>query len=136
MSKQDVVHYNTGNIFSAETDPHLSAESEQLLTMIGMEDVVVDGLYLINSTDSKNIFAKKITRKNGTTKFTIRTSQDGKLYNPISIYGKEEQKTFLDRVCRSNNKFVEVNLKTFNLYTQFLKTKNLAYLNNAERERE
>jgi len=81
------------------------------------------------------ILAKKILRSNNTYKYMIKKDTNGKLFNPISIYGQEQDKTFLDRVCRSNSKFIEVNQKTFDYYVQFLSTKNLAYLNNAERER-
>ena len=82
------------------------------------------------------VYAKKIQRKDGSYKLSIRTGTDGKLYNPMSIYGKEKASTLLDNVCKSNDKFKTVNEKTFTWYTQFLKTKNMAHLYNAEREAE
>jgi hypothetical protein len=54
----------------------------------------------------------------------------------MSIYGQENNSTFLDRVCRASGKFKDVNYKTFDLYVNFLKTKNVAWLHNAEREAE
>jgi hypothetical protein len=59
-----------------------------------------------------------------------------KLFNPVSIYGVEKDKNFLDRICRSNSKFKEVNHKVFDLYVKFLQSKNISWLNNAEREAE
>lgn len=132
---QDIFH-NTNNIFTTKIDPHLQAESEQLLTLNGMEDSVEGEYFVITDQKSPNIFAKRILRKNGTQKYMIRLNSNGKLFNPISIYGQEPDKSFLNRVCRSNNKFVEVNSKTFDWYTKFLSSKNVAWLNNAERERE
>jgi hypothetical protein len=66
----------------------------------------------------------------------IRLDSNNKFFNPVSIYGTEKNKTFLDRICRSNQKFSEVSEKVFSLYTKFLSTKNILWLNNAEREAE
>lgn len=86
--------------------------------------------------DGDEVYAKRFLRKNGTTKYTVRLDSKSKLYNPISIYGKENDKNFLDRVCRSDNKFTEVNGKVFDMYITFLRTGNVSYLYNAERESE
>ena len=86
--------------------------------------------------ENDSVVAKKTTRKNGSIKYTIRLGNDSKLCNPASIYDNKQDHTFLDRICRSNDRFKQVNLKVFNLYLQFLKTKNTAWLNNAERENE
>lgn len=86
-----------------------------------------------NQEDDK-VYAKEIQRKDNSTRYVVRRSSNGQLYNPTSIYGEEEERNFLDRVCRSDDKFMTVNHKTFNLYLQFLDTKNPAYLKNAQRE--
>jgi len=82
------------------------------------------------------ICAKSVIRTDGTKKYMIRLDSNNKFYNPISIYGTEHNKTFLDRICRSNEKFKEVSEKTLNLYVKFLQTKNILWLTNAEREAE
>jgi hypothetical protein len=87
-----------------------------------------------NSENSDNVLAKKIVRDGGAVKYTIKLDNNGKIFNPMSIYGETKISSFLDRVCRSQNKYKEVNLKAFNMYLSFLKTKNIAWLNNAERE--
>jgi DUF1365 family protein len=119
---QDIFH-TTNNIFTSKIDPHLEAEAEEFFTLNGMEDFTKDDHFMIKDKTSTNIFAKRILRKNGTLKYMIRLSSNGKLFNPVSIYGQEQDKSFLDRVCRSNNKFVEVNSKTFDWYTKFLMIK-------------
>lgn len=130
------IYYNSSDVFSKQVDPELDNEVEEFYTLNGLEDKINNGHNIILDKNSPNVFAKKILRKNGTFKFLVKTNQQGKLYNPVSIYGQETTKTFLDKVCRSNDKFVEVNLKTFNYYIQFLDSKNISWLNNAERERE
>lgn len=107
--------------------------NEELFTVIGLEDFIdKDGFPRANETN-KNVVAKKIPKQN-TYKYMIKIGLNNKLTNPISIYGSEKQSSFLDTVCRSNNKFIEVNSKTFFMYLNFLKTKNLSWLFNAERE--
>ena len=85
----------------------------------------------------KNInkaLAKKIVREDGSVRYLVKINNAGKLYNPISIYGQEKPNTFLDKVCKTDSKFKDVNAKAFYLYLSFLTTKNLSYLHNAERE--
>jgi hypothetical protein len=84
--------------------------------------------------DSVNVLAKRIYRDNGTSRYSIKVDNNGKIYNPLSIYDDVKQTSFLDRVCRAQNKYRDVNYKAFEMYLQFLKTKNLAWLHNAERE--
>lgn len=108
--------------------------TNQYYTAHGAHDSLdVDNNPVLNE-DSDKTLAKKIIRSDGTIKYTIKLSSEGKLLNPFSIYGQEKNSTFLDRVCRSNSKFKEVNQKSFDLYLKFLKTKNNAWLLNAERE--
>jgi hypothetical protein len=115
------IFVDNNNIFNTKKNTVSQTEDEITFTLEGMS--------------AENVFAKKILRADGTYKYMIKKDSNGKLYNPISIYGQEQNKTFLDRVCKSNSKFVQVNQKTFDYYVAFLSTKNIAYLNNAERER-
>jgi hypothetical protein len=90
----------------------------------------------VKNEDDSRVLAKRIYRDDGTSRLSIKLSNTGKIQNPLSIFGMEKQTTFLDRVCRSQNKFKEVNMKVFNFYLSFLRTKNVAWLHNAEREME
>lgn len=98
------------------------------------DDTDQDNNSIVNQENDKRVCAKKLKRINGTTKYLIKLSEDRKLYNPISIYGSEKNKNFLESISRNQNLFKEVNNMTFNLYLRFLRTKNIAYLNQAERE--
>lgn len=88
-------------------------------------------------TDCDKVLAKKMLREDGTYKYIIKNDSSGRLYNPISIYGesKSRSETFLDKTCK-DSKFRTVNMKTFELYVNFLRTKNFSWLYNAEREAE
>lgn len=110
-------------------------EHNEYYTIIGQEDFIdQDNNPRCDTEDSDKILAKKIYKDNSFYKYSIKIDNNGKIYNPLSIYGDVKQTSFLDRIyCRSQNKYRDVNYKTFQLYLQFLKTKNLAWLHNAER---
>lgn len=99
------------------------------------EDFVdVSGLPRTNNPNNKHIVAKKIIKVDSQPKYSIKIGINNKLLNPLSIYGKDKDSSFLDTVCRANDRFIDVNLKAFELYLNFLKTKNSSWLYNAERE--
>jgi hypothetical protein len=101
----------------------------------GSEEFLDDNRNPRVSKESDNrVLAKKIFRDDGSFRMSIKLTNNGKVQNPMSIYGAEKQSSFLDRVCRSQNRFKEVNMKVFNSYVNFLRTKNVAFLHNAERE--
>lgn len=128
--------YNPNSVFSSDQN-FTNKESVEYFTIIGLEDHTdTDGYPRVREENEEKIFAKKSSRKDGTPKYSIRLSNNGKLYNPVSIYGKETELKFLDRICRSDKKFKEVNEKTFLWYMKFLSTKNISWLYNAEREME
>lgn len=114
-----------------------STNGSEFYCIIGSEEFLDNNSNpRVSKENDSRVLAKKILRDDGSVKFTIKTNASGKLQNPVSIYGTEKTNNFLDRVCRSSDKFKEVNMKTFDLYINFLKTKNTAWLNNAEREAE
>lgn len=121
--------------FIFEQSTRTPTQENEYYTLMGMEDFQ-DSLNnpRINNSNDNKILAKKIVRDDNSVKFSIKLGNNGKVYNPISIYGEEKKNNFLDRICRSSNKFKEVNFKAFELYVKFLKTKNIAWLHNAERE--
>ena len=121
------------NIYKREANISDEDLTSVFYTLFGQEDELVEDKP-IKSIEDDEVYAKLLQKKDGTYKHMIRTSADGKLYNPMSIYGQEKTNDFLDRVCKSNDKFKTVNEKAFNWYVQFLSTKNLGWFHNAERE--
>lgn len=100
-------------------------------TFIGYEDFIdSDNCPRITDENDNRVLAKKRTRENGSTRYSIKLdSSTRKLFNPIlyDINAKLENTKIV---------FKNVNHKTFNLYINFLKTKNQSWLLNAERESE
>lgn len=78
--------------------------------------------------------AKKVSVDGGSPKFYIKVGTYGKIYNPIGLYSEGHSEKFLAKIGRKQFEFKEVNQKIFDMYVAFLSTKNLAWLNNAERE--
>ena len=125
------------------SEQYIYSEDKEINTLLEDEYFTVSGLedYLdinnnprVTSLEDNKILAKKVTREDNSTKYSIKIDSNGKIYNPVSMYVDKE--SFLDKVCRVSEKFKEVNFKIFNMYIHFLRTKNLAWINNAEREKE
>lgn len=87
-------------------------------------------------TDSETdkVFAKTSTTAQYPTRYYVKSGTYGKLFNPIGLYSEGRHAKFLSKIGRKEYEFKEVNQKVFDYYVQFLTTKNLAWLNNAERE--
>lgn len=111
-------------------------ETVEYYTLRDNNSFIDDSNRARTTEENSSVLAKKTTRKNGTIKYSIRLGNNGKFYNPVSIYGQEKTHTFLNRICRSNDRFKEVGQKVFNMYLEFLNTKNISWLINAEREHE
>jgi len=86
--------------------------------------------------DGPKTLAKKLFTDKRSPRFLIKMNTDGKLHNPTNITSKQKMTSnFLDRKCREP-KFKSVSVRVFNMYLNFLKSKNLSWLYNADREAE
>lgn len=119
-----------------QRDPRPTSQIE-LYTLDGDSDFLDKNDNPRSKTDNDKVLAKKIHRDDGTIKFMIKRDGSGKLFNPLSIYGDNQSRAanFLDKTCK-DFKFRTVNMKIFEYYVNFLRTKNLSWLYNAEREAE
>jgi len=84
--------------------------------------------------DEDKALAKSVVINNKPPKFYIKIGTYGKIYNPIGLYTEGHSQKFLAKIGKKQFEYKEVNQKVFDMYITFLKTKNLAWLNNAERE--
>lgn len=84
--------------------------------------------------ENNKVVAKTLTVDNHPSRYYIKIGTYGKIYNPIGMYSEGQNEKFLSKIGRKQFEFKEVNQQVFNLYVNFLTTKNLAWLNNAERE--
>ena len=81
--------------------------------------------------------SKHMTNTQMQYRFYIRTEQNNTFYNPVPIASSvKDKKTFqfINSVCKNNTTFKEVSQSIFDKYLTFLKTKNIRWLNAAERE--
>jgi|694.fasta_scaffold90662_1 hypothetical protein len=96
------------------------------------------------SKDSDKVFAKVI--KSGLSrdmtnsspaqyKYYVRGNNGKKLFDPFPKYSISDNKgSFLDKVCKGNQQFIEVTKSVFEKYITFLKTESNQYFISAQRE--
>jgi hypothetical protein len=119
------------NTTSEKTIP--KKKNIELFTIIGKHEFLdSDKNPRLNKEDGE-VCAKKIITDNN-TKFYIKTGLYGKIYDPIGLYSEGTSAKFLSRVGKKAWEFKQVSSKVFDMYLSFLKTKNKAWLTNAERE--
>ena len=101
--------------------------------MIGHHDFIDGDKNPRSNKDNNNACAKKIITTNS-TKFYVKIGLYGKIYNHIGMFSEGTGAKFLAKTGKKAWDYKQVNSKVFDMYICFLKTKNQAWLNNAERE--
>lgn len=118
-------------IFSNDNKVADSAEYSYYC-LIGDEDFIDSNGNPRLNNDGNKVLAKQIYRNNSVS-FAVKIANNNKLYNPLD-YGLEDKSySIVDNVCRPQDKFKTVNQETFKLYVNFLTSKNLNWLTQAER---
>lgn len=90
------------------------------------------GQPVCNST-SPDLLAKTTLAGDKKT-YWVKVGEHGRVYNPIGMYSEGKHNKFTNRSGKNEFEFRKVNKKVFDFYVNFLRTKNLAWLHNAERE--
>lgn len=122
-------------IFQAPKTRVDKPRAEHYFTLIGEEDYQDNDFNPRVKEENNKAYAKSIyVPDNNTTRYYIKLDSRGKLYNPIGTYQDNQQHQFINRVCKEQTRYKDVSPKTFDMYLNFLKTKNESWLNNAERE--
>jgi|TARA_R100000152_G_C6639631_1_gene84659 hypothetical protein len=86
-----------------------------------------------NSFDPSQVHAK-ILDTGSRKKYYIRTGKYGKPFNPIGLYSEGTEYKQRNHAGKPEWELKPVAEKAFGFYINFLKTKNIAWLRNAERE--
>ena len=118
--------------FQNNTDP--PNKIYEYYTIIGDHDYLDEDKRPRAKEENNKVVAKTSTTDNKPTRYYIKVGTYGKIYNPIGLYSEGHNAKFLSKIGRKQYEFKEVNQNIFNLYVNFLTTKNTAWLNNAERE--
>lgn len=107
--------------------------TSQFFTILGSHDYIDKDNRPCTNTETNLTFAK-IVSKNQNTKFFIKTGTYGRIYNPMGMFSEGKENKFNAKIGKKEFEFKQVNQKIFDMYINFLSTKNIAWLNNAERE--
>jgi hypothetical protein len=105
---------------------------DQFYTILGQQEFIDDDK--LPRTNSENKALAKLSVVNGETKYFAKVNTYGKLFNPMGMFSEGKSQKFLSRIGRNEYNFKRVTLRTFELYTSFLKSRNIAWINQAERE--
>lgn len=104
----------------------------QYYTILGQHDNLdTNGYPTIDNKNSCLAFTKTI---DSDTQYFLKVGLYGKIYNPIGLYSEGRANKFMAKIGKNEYNFTRVNQKVFDMYLNFLKSKNIAWLNNAERE--
>lgn len=103
-------------------------------TILGDHEFIDDNGKPRTQEENNKVVAKSISTDDKPARYYIKVGAYGKIYNPIGLYSEGKNAKFLSKIGRKQFEFKEVNQNIFNLYVNFLTTKNIAWLNNAERE--
>lgn len=118
--------------FQKNTVP--SIKSYCYYTILGDHDYIDNHGKPRVDNETNEVAAKSVVIDNKPARYYIKVGTYGKIYNPIGLFSEGKQTKFLSKIGRKEFEFKEVNAKVFELYVNFLATKNIAWLNNAERE--
>lgn len=103
-------------------------EDEGGYPLLDMSDIDID-----NILKDPEVCAVK-TMQRGVNKYYVKRGKYGHLFNPIGIYSENTQYKQERHAGKPLWTLRLATKKVFEYYINFLKTKNIAWLNNAERE--
>lgn len=130
----DQVNKMQNNIFvNNQLQEKIEENESYFYTIIGKQHFFDEDKNPLVHKESTQVFAKKVI-SNNKTKYYIKVGTYGKIYNPIGLFSEGTENKFLAKIGKKAWEFKEVNYKIFDMYLNFLRTKNIAWLNNAERE--
>ena len=117
----------------------------RLYTNKNSQDYIDEAGYYRLSTENEKLYAKAIKNKQSkslTNKsplgftYYVKADPNKNLYDPTVLYSVEPkiQKSFLNKICKTELRLLEVSESIFNKYITFLKTENAQWLVDAQRE--
>ena len=113
----------------AGEDKEQEPGASEYYTFIGNHDYIDGDGNSRHDEENKKTFAKQEKGK-----YFIKIGLDNRAYNPIGMFDEGQSNKVLAKIGKNQFNFKRVNKKVFDLYTTFLRTRNLAWLNNANRE--
>ena len=124
-------HYS--NIFQINPSKIDPVSDGNYYTVLGKHDFL-DENNNPRTKNEKNAYAYSKINNDSDIQYFVKVGLYGKIFNPIGLYSEGKANKFLSKVGKNEFSFTRVNQKVFDMYVNFLRTKNVAWLNNAERE--
>lgn len=103
-------------------------------TLKGYEDYLDTDNNPQQKTENNQTQAKAIPKSDGSYRYFIKITGDGKPYNMSAEHTNVRNAVLLKTIGRDQAQYKEVNSKVFAMYLNFLRTKNVSWLHNSERE--
>ena len=131
-------HFHT--IKQDNKEGQLQERSVEIFTFKGSEDYLdADQYPMLDIEEDVDAFtladAYAIRINSGSRiRHYVKRGKYGKLFNPIGMYSEGTERKQHRHAGKPAWEFKETSEKIFNYYIKFLRSKNAAWLNNAERE--
>lgn len=119
-------------------------DDNRFYTKIGSEDFIDSDSnprtkienHLTYAKAIKGKYTKSLTDKHTCLyKYYIKSDPNHKLFNPITTHSiNSDRPNFINKICKTENVYTEVNESVFNKYLSFLRTLNSQWLTSAQRE--
>ena len=106
----------------------IAESTEVYYTLIGMHSYKDDDELPMTDDITKAFAKKRIILNKTTPRYFIKIGAYGKPLDPMGMYSENQFNKFSTKSGKNLFEFKEVNEKTFNYYTSFLKTKNKSKL--------
>ena len=117
----------------------------KLYTKKGQESYIDEESNYRLSVENNHVYAKAIKNKSPKSfadrekvrfSYHIKSQPNKILYNPLDLYSIEPKisKSFINKICKNELMFIEVTESVFNKYLSFLRTENVQWLKEAQRE--
>lgn len=125
----------------------INTQDDKFYCLAGYEDYIDSEGYprshhINDNTVAKIVFSKKPkhfadTANKSYGRYYIKLDPNSKIFNPKKILSSIEEKNslnFINNVCKNEWSFQEVTPQIFQKYITFLKTQNLSWLKDAQRD--
>jgi len=124
----------------------VSQVHNEYYTLLGMHDFLDDSGYPRLDNDANNSYAKLVNNKPSKlstdkklyNRYYIKVNPNNQITNPIEIYSEKNNdlsaRPFINKICKKESSYKEVTQSIFNKYIEFLKTKKLQWLKDAQRD--
>lgn len=123
-----------------------SINTDKFYCLLGSEDFLDDNGFPRCEKETENVSAKEVYSKKpkhftdsekSYARFYIKLDPNSKVFNPkkiLSFVQDKDSLNFINNICKTEWTFKEVTPQIFQKYITFLKTQNLSWLKDAQRD--